>query len=72
MITTVIANGKDEYNFIETLKERSVSGAKDVTDIVQDIINNVKYDYIYSWFDKAYKSLEPDPVWFEKEILEKV
>ena len=33
MITTVIANGKDEYNFIETLKERSVSGAKDVTDI---------------------------------------
>ena len=42
MITTVIANGKDEYNFIETLKERSVSGAKDVTDIVQDIINNVK------------------------------
>ena len=42
MITTVIANGKDEYNFIETLKERSVSGAKDVTDIVQDIIINVK------------------------------
>ena len=42
MITTVIANGKDEYNFIETLKERSVSGAKDVTDIVQNIINNVK------------------------------
>lgn len=36
------------------------------------LINNVKYDYIYSWFDKAYKSLEPDPVWFEKEILEKV
>ena len=36
------------------------------------LINNVKYDYIYSWFDKAYKSSEPDPVWFEKEILEKV
>ena len=36
------------------------------------LINNVKYDYIYSWFDKAYKSLEPDPVWFKKEILEKV
>ena len=36
------------------------------------LINNVKYDYIYFWFDKAYKSLEPDPVWFEKEILEKV
>lgn len=36
------------------------------------LINNVKYDYIYSWFDKAYKSLEPDPVWFAKEILEKV
>ena len=30
------------------------------------IINNVKYDYIYSWFDKAYKSLESDTVWFVK------
>lgn len=33
---------------------------------------NVKYNEIYSWFDKAYKSLEPDPVWFKKEILEKI
>lgn len=42
-------------------------------DILKKIlINNVKYDYIYSWFDKAYKSSESDPVWFEKEILEKI
>ena len=36
------------------------------------LINDVKYDDIYIWFDNAYKSLEPDPVWFKKEILEKV
>lgn len=35
------------------------------------LINDVKYDDIYIWFDNAYKSLEPDPVWFKKEILEK-
>lgn len=36
------------------------------------IINNVKYNEIYSWFDRAYKSTLPDPVWFQKEILENV
>lgn len=36
------------------------------------LINNVNYDYIYYWFDEAYKSIEPDPLWFKKEILEKV
>ena len=65
MITTVIANGKDEYNFIETLKERSVSGAKDVTDIVQDIISNVKCngdkavnDYTVKFDGKAPENIE--------------
>lgn len=42
-------------------------------DILKDLlIKNVKYDYIYSWFDKAYKSKESDPKWFEKEILKKL
>ena len=65
MITTVIANGKDEYSFIETLKERSQNGAKDVSDIVLDIINNVKengdkavYEYTVKFDGKAPEKTE--------------
>lgn len=65
MITTVIANGKDEYSFIETLKQRSQSGAKDVSDIVSDIIANVKengdkavYDYTVKFDGKAPEKVE--------------
>ena len=65
MITTVIANGRDEYSFIETLKERSQSGAKDVSSIVLDIINNVKqngdkavYDYTVKFDGKAPDKVE--------------
>lgn len=65
MITTVVANGKDEYKFIETLKERSKSGAKDVSDIVLDILNNVRengdkavYDYTVKFDGKAPENVE--------------
>ena len=65
MITTVIANGKDEYTFVETIKERSNSGAKDVSGIVSDIINNVKvngdkavYDYTLKFDGKAPEKVE--------------
>lgn len=65
MITTVVANGKDEYIFIETLKERSQSGAKDVSDIVLDILNNVRengdkavYDYTVKFDGKAPENVE--------------
>lgn len=65
MITTVVANGKDEYEFIETLKARSNSGAKDVSGIVQDILNNVKengdkavYDYTVKFDGKAPEKVE--------------
>ena len=65
MITTVIANGKDEYTFIETLKERSNSGAKDVNDIVKAIIDNVKaygdkavYDYTVKFDGTAPEKVE--------------
>lgn len=65
MITTVVANGKDEYEFIETLKERSQSGAKDVSDIVLDILNNVRengdkavYDYTVKFDGKAPENVE--------------
>ncbi len=65
MITTVIANGKDEYDFIEALKQRSNSGAKDVSSAVSEIINNVKlngdkavYDYTVKFDGKAPEKLE--------------
>ena len=65
MITTVKANGKDEYSFIECLKERSRSGAKDVSDIVRGILENVKekgdkavYDYTLKFDGKAPAKVE--------------
>ena len=74
MITTVKANGKDEYEFIKTLKERSNSGAKDVSDIVSDIIGNVKnngdkavYDYTVKFDGKA-----PDKVEISKQEIDKL
>ena len=74
MITTVIANGKDEYSFINTLKERSQSGAKDVGAIVKDILDNVKingdkavYDYTVRFDGKA-----PDKVEISKEEIDKI
>lgn len=42
MITTVKANGKDEFDFIADLKARCENNDKDVTAIVADIIENVK------------------------------
>ena len=72
MITTVIANGKDEYNFIETLKERSVSGAKDVTDIVQDIINNVKCngDKAVNEYTVKFDGKAPENIEITKDEIE--
>ena len=65
MITTVIANGKDEYSFIESLKARSVSGAKDVSGIVSETINNVRvngdkavYEYTCKFDGKAPEKVE--------------
>jgi histidinol dehydrogenase len=74
MITTVKANEKDEYEFIKSLKERSNSGAKDVSDIVSDIIDNVKnngdkavYDYTVKFDGKA-----PDKVEISEEEIDKL
>ena len=74
MITTVTANGKDEYRFIEALKERSNSGAKDVSGVVSEIINNVKlngdkavYDYTVKFDGKA-----PEKVEISSDEIEKI
>ncbi len=74
MITKVIANGKDEYSFIKTLKERSQNGDKDVSEVVRDIINNVRengdkavYDYTVKFDGKA-----PDKVEISKSEIDKI
>ncbi len=74
MITTVIANGKDEYSFIEALKERSVSGAKDVTDIVQDIIENVKLngDKAVEEYTVKFDGKAPENIEISKEEINKL
>lgn len=57
--------GNDEY--INGLKIIPIS-----IDILKKIIKeNKDYNYIYDWFDSAYKSTIPDPIWYQKEILEK-
>ncbi len=57
--------GNDEY--INGLKIIPIS-----IDILKKIImENKDYNYIYDWFDSAYKSTIPDPIWYQKEILEK-
>lgn len=65
MITTVIANGKDEYKFIELLKKRSDSTAEDVSAAVGEIISKVKeqgdkavYDYTVKFDGKAPQRVE--------------
>ncbi len=57
--------GNDEY--INGLKIIPIS-----IDILKKIIiGNKDYNYIYDWFDSAYESTIPDPIWYQKEILEK-
>ena len=42
MITTVIADGKKEYEFIEFLKKRAQNSDKNVIPAVSEIIDNVR------------------------------
>ena len=41
MITTVVADGKNEYEFIDLLKKRAQNSDKNVVPIVSEIIENV-------------------------------
>lgn len=74
MITTVIANGKVEYSFINTLKERSQSGAKDVSLIVKDILDNVKLNGDKAVFDYTVKfdGKAPEKVEISKEEINEI
>ncbi len=60
MITTVIADGRTEYEFIDVLKKRAQNSDKNVIPAVQDILENVRengdkavYDYTVKFDGKA-------------------
>lgn len=43
------------------------------TDILKKFITDHRnYEDLYSFFDRAYRSILPDPEWFDKEILQNV
>ena len=65
MITTVTADGKREYEFIEFLKSRAQNSDKDVIPAVSEIIENVKEngdsavkDYTIKFDGKAPEKVE--------------
>lgn len=68
MITTVIADGKKEYDFIELLKQRAQNSDKNVIPAVSEIIENVKNngdtavrDYTIKFDGKAPEKTEITP-----------
>ncbi len=44
----------------------------DIEILIKILVNNIKYEDIYKWFDRAYRSTISDPIWYQKEILEKI
>lgn len=65
MITTVKADGKTEYEFIELLKKRAQNSDKNIIPIVSDIIENVRengdkavYDYTVKFDGNAPEKTE--------------
>lgn len=65
MITTVVADGKKEYEFIEVLKNRAADSDKNVIPVISEIIENVRksgdkavYDYTVKFDGKAPEKAE--------------
>ena len=59
---------KGNGEFIECLKIIPID-----IDILKKILeNNMNYNEIYNWFDKAFKSSVPDPIWYREEILKNI
>lgn len=59
---------KGNGEFIEGLKIIPID-----IDILKKILEkNMDYNEIYKWFDKAFKSNVPDPIWYREEIFENI
>lgn len=66
MKTRFYPKGNDK--FIEGLKIIPID-----IDILKKILEkNMDYKEIYNWFDKAFKSTVPDPIWYREEILKNI
>ena len=59
---------KGNGEFIEGLKIIPI----DIDILTKILQNNMNYNEIYNWFDKAYKSSIPDPIWYREEILKNI
>ncbi len=59
---------KGNNEFIEGLKIIPI----DIDILIKILQNNINYNEIYIWFDKAFKSIAPDPIWYREEILKKI
>ena len=66
MKTRFYPKGNDE--FIEGLKIIPI----DINILMKILQNNINYNEIYNWFDKAFKSTIPDPLWYREEILKNI
>lgn len=59
---------KDNDEFIEGLKIIPI----DIDILIKILQTNMNYSKIYTWFDKAFKSSIPDPIWYREEILKNI
>ena len=66
MKTRCYPKGNDE--FIEGLKIKPI----DINILIKILQTNMNYSKIYTWFDKAFKSSIPDPIWYKEEILKNI
>lgn len=66
MKTRFYPKGNDE--FIEGLKIIPI----DIDILIKMLQNNMNYKEIYNWFDTAFKSSIPDPIWYREEILKNI
>lgn len=66
MKTRFYPKGNDE--FIEGLKIIPI----DINILIKILQTNMDYSKIYTWFDKAFKSSIPDPIWYREEILKNI
>lgn len=66
MKTRFYPKGNDE--FINGLKIIPI----DIDILKKMLEKDMNYNEIYNWFDKAFKSTIPDPIWYREEILKNI
>ncbi len=74
--SVILSMRSNRYTYYPKGNGEYIHGFKIIPINIDILINllkkDIKYDYIYRWFEEAYKSQIPDPEWFDKEILQKI